>query len=201
MVNIIRTIYPRDLKKGFNSKFRVSSQVQHKMPEESWRMYRPKRYEYNNEDEIKNSKILSDKDLSFFSFYINFSSSFNYLVVFLSFFLSFFFLPFLFSFFFLFFIFRWYYFWFHTLFFRFHYRSSSFFFFIISLVFFNQFYISGKLNFSNYSFHPFYVFIYLIRFILIFYSIIFFLIRWYLLSPWFINTSTLSFFLSSFLSC
>ena len=65
MVNGMRTVYPRELNKGFSSKFRenfrlrqessrvrkVSSQVRQEAPDEGWRSHRPKHCEYNNKDE------------------------------------------------------------------------------------------------------------------------------------------------------
>ena len=68
----MRTVYPRELNKGFSSKFRensrlrqessrvrkvssqvrkVSSQVRQEAPDEGRRSHRPKRCEYNNKDE------------------------------------------------------------------------------------------------------------------------------------------------------
>ena len=50
MVKGIRTIYLVELNKGFRSKFRVCSRARHKTPE-GRRTHRPKRCEYNIEDE------------------------------------------------------------------------------------------------------------------------------------------------------
>ena len=49
MVNGIGTSDPCGLNKVLGSKFRVGSRVRQK-PEEGRRTYRPKRYEYKNED-------------------------------------------------------------------------------------------------------------------------------------------------------
>ena len=62
MVNGIWIIYPRGLNKEFDSKFRVSSQVQHETPEESQRMNRPKRCEYKNKDENNSPNTLKGKN-------------------------------------------------------------------------------------------------------------------------------------------
>ena len=43
--------------------FCVGSQVRHETSEESRRIYRPKRCEYNNEDKDDSPNILSDKNL------------------------------------------------------------------------------------------------------------------------------------------
>ena len=49
------------LNKGFSLKFYVGFQVRHETPEEVQRMHRPKRCEYNNEDEDNSPNTLIDK--------------------------------------------------------------------------------------------------------------------------------------------
>ena len=56
MINKIGTIYPCGLNKGFC----IDSWVRHEAPEEGRRTCRPKRLEYNNEDEVNCLNILSD---------------------------------------------------------------------------------------------------------------------------------------------
>ena len=46
-----RTVYRHGWNKGYSSRFCVGSQVRHEAPEESQKIYRPKRCQYNNEDE------------------------------------------------------------------------------------------------------------------------------------------------------
>ena len=58
MVSGIRTIYPCGLNKGFSSEFCVDFRLQHKTPEEGWRVHCPKCYQYNNKDE---DNSLNDK--------------------------------------------------------------------------------------------------------------------------------------------
>ena len=48
------------LYKGFSSRFCVGSQVRHETPDEGQRTYRPKRYEYEDEDNSLN--ILNNKN-------------------------------------------------------------------------------------------------------------------------------------------
>ena len=57
MANGIRTDDPRGFNKGRSSKFRFLQ-----TPEESRRMYRPKRSENNNKDEDNSPKTLNDKN-------------------------------------------------------------------------------------------------------------------------------------------
>ena len=57
MVNGIRTIYSCGLNKGFSSGFYVGSPVRYEKPEEGQITYRPKRYEYNNDNEDNISNI------------------------------------------------------------------------------------------------------------------------------------------------
>ena len=61
MANGIRTGNPRGFSKGRRSKFRVGSRVR-QTPEESRRIYRPKRRGNNNKDEDNNPKNLNDKN-------------------------------------------------------------------------------------------------------------------------------------------
>ena len=44
--------------------------VRHETPEEGWRTYQPKHYEYNNKDENNSPNILSDKNLAFVQLFI-----------------------------------------------------------------------------------------------------------------------------------
>ena len=47
---------------GFSSMFCVSSRIRHETPEEGRMRYRPKRCQYNNEDEDDSPNIPSDKN-------------------------------------------------------------------------------------------------------------------------------------------
>ena len=60
MVNGIRGSDPRRLNKGCGSKFCEGSRVRQETPV-GWRSYRPKRCEYNN-NEDNSPKILNDKN-------------------------------------------------------------------------------------------------------------------------------------------
>ena len=60
MVNGIIASDPRGLNKWRGSKFCVGSRVRQETPEEGQRTYRPKRCEYNNED--NSPKTLNDKN-------------------------------------------------------------------------------------------------------------------------------------------
>ena len=62
MINGVRTIYLRGLNKEFVSKFSVGPWVRHETPEESRRMHRPKRYNYNNEDEDNSPNTMTDRN-------------------------------------------------------------------------------------------------------------------------------------------
>ena len=62
MVNRIGTVYSRELNKGFSLRFCVDTRLGHETPDEDRRTYRPKRSDYNNEDEINSPNILSDKN-------------------------------------------------------------------------------------------------------------------------------------------
>ena len=63
MVNGIRTGVPHGFNKGCSSKFRVGSRVR-QIPEESWRIYRPKPYGNNNKVEDNCPKTLNDKKVT-----------------------------------------------------------------------------------------------------------------------------------------
>ena len=65
MVNEIRTSNPHGLNKGCGLKFHVGSHVS-QTPEEGWRTYWPKYYEYNNRDEDNSPKNLNAKKSSSF---------------------------------------------------------------------------------------------------------------------------------------
>ncbi len=60
MVNRIRTGDPRILNKECSLKFHVVSQVRQETPEEDWRTYWPKRFDYDNKDEGNSPKTLDD---------------------------------------------------------------------------------------------------------------------------------------------
>ena len=62
MVNGIRASYSRGLNKRRGLKSRVGSRVWYETPEEGWRIYRPKRCEYDNKDEDNSPKTLNDKN-------------------------------------------------------------------------------------------------------------------------------------------
>ncbi len=62
MVNGIRASDPRGLNKGHGLKFHVGSRVRQETPEEGQRMHRPKRCEYNNNDEDSGVKSLNDSN-------------------------------------------------------------------------------------------------------------------------------------------
>ena len=64
MVNGIRASVPHELNKERGLKFRVSSRVRQKTPEEGRRIHRPKRCEYGDKDE-DNSDYLVCKNTSF----------------------------------------------------------------------------------------------------------------------------------------
>ena len=68
MANRIRTDNPGGFNKGHSSKFREGSRVQ-QIPEEGWRIYRPKRCENNNKDEDNSPKTLNDKKPHLVTFY------------------------------------------------------------------------------------------------------------------------------------
>ena len=78
MVNRIGTIYPWGSNKGFSWRFCVDSQDQYETPEEGWRIYWPKRYEYNNKDEVNSPNIQSNNDFIML-FFIFFPQDFIYL--------------------------------------------------------------------------------------------------------------------------
>ncbi len=59
MANGIRTGDPRGFSKGRSSKFHVGSRVLQTL-EEGWKIYHPKRYGNNNED--NSPKTLNDKN-------------------------------------------------------------------------------------------------------------------------------------------
>ena len=60
MVNGIRAIDPHGLNKGRSSKFCVEFRVR-QTPEEGWRTYQPKRWEYGNKDEDNSLKAQIDR--------------------------------------------------------------------------------------------------------------------------------------------
>ena len=62
MVNRIETFYPCGSNKGFSLRFCVDSRVRHETPEEGRTTYRPKRWDYNNKDEVNSPNILSDNN-------------------------------------------------------------------------------------------------------------------------------------------
>ena len=62
MVNGIRIIYSRELNEGVSSMLCLGSRVRNETPEEDWMIYRPKRSEYNNEDDGNGPNILSDEN-------------------------------------------------------------------------------------------------------------------------------------------
>ena len=61
MQNGIRTIYPSRVKNKFNSKFCVVYRVWKDTSEEGRRIYRPKRWQFNNEDEDNSPNIVREK--------------------------------------------------------------------------------------------------------------------------------------------
>ena len=65
MVSRIRIIYPSGLNKGFGLKFCVGYRVWHETPGEGRETHRPKRCEYNDEDEDNSPISLNDKNISF----------------------------------------------------------------------------------------------------------------------------------------
>ena len=61
MFNRIKaSTHPRGLNKGLSSRFCVGTRLRHETLEEGQRIYRPKRCEYNNKDEVRSPNILSD---------------------------------------------------------------------------------------------------------------------------------------------
>ena len=62
MVNRSRTSVTCGLNKGRGSKFFVDSLIRQETPEDGWRIYQRKRYEYNNKNEDNGPKILSNKN-------------------------------------------------------------------------------------------------------------------------------------------
>ena len=62
MANRIKTGDPRGFNKGRSSKFHVGSRVR-QTPEEVRKTYRPKRFGYNNKDEVNSPKTLNDKKI------------------------------------------------------------------------------------------------------------------------------------------
>ena len=58
MVNRIGTVYPFCSNNGFSSRFCVDSRIRNETLDEGRKTHRPKRYEYNNKDEVYSRNIL-----------------------------------------------------------------------------------------------------------------------------------------------
>ena len=70
-----------------SSRFCVGSRVRDETPEEGLLTYRPKRCEYNNEDEVNNPNILSDKNKAYenkkLKWFVSFLNMFTFIEWFL----------------------------------------------------------------------------------------------------------------------
>ena len=59
MIHRNGTVKSSGSNKGFSSRFCADNRVHHETPEEGRRTYRPKRWDYNNKDEVNSPYIVS----------------------------------------------------------------------------------------------------------------------------------------------